>query len=185
MGDGCPSLSVLWEEGLVLWGLIWSPEPSTIVSIYYPGLSGLCLSPWHAGSAEPTEAPGDPWGDVFCLRPAHSISGCPLRCSDSPVTRESRAATGNRKALIMNTPPPAPTLQKFAEMEAPFLGQVAPWTLLSTFHFHLRQPHRNGMNVSTGARMQEPNTSLIFSSFSGGTHGIGALLSLLKRPPGG
>ena len=40
------------------------------------------------------------------------------------------------------------------------------------------------MNVPTGAWMQEENASLILSSFSGGPRGIGALLSLLKKPQG-
>ena len=40
-------LSLPWEEGLVLCGLIWSPASLTSIPIYHPGLSGVCLSPQH------------------------------------------------------------------------------------------------------------------------------------------
>ena len=81
----------------------------------------------EGGNAEPTAAPGDPWGDVSCLRPVYPISGCSLRCSDSPVTQmRAGQQLGTGRFLIIDTLPPVPTLQKFAEMEAPFLGQVLP-----------------------------------------------------------
>ena len=86
--------------------------------------------------------------------------------------------------MIIDTPPPAPTLQKFAEMEAPFLGHVAPWTLLSTFHFLLHQPRRNGMNVSTGARVQEANTFNFVLVFWGATWDWG-ISEPPEEPPGG
>ena len=82
VGDGCPSLSVLWEEGLVLWHLICSPAPSTSVPIYHPGLSGLCLSPQHAAHSRhcqqgavrsPQQHQGIPGGiSSACVLPTQS-----------------------------------------------------------------------------------------------------------------
>ena len=85
--------------------------------------------------------------------------------------RWEQATDGNRKALIIDTPPPAPTLQKFAEMEAPFLGQVLPEPSSSPHLSASPQPHRSGLNVPTASGIQEVNTSLILSSFPGGLVG--------------
>ena len=96
MGDGCPSLSVLWEEEQSLVGshlelstfyrCLHLP-PWALWAVSQPPACGPQQALPAGGSAEPTAAPGDPWGDVFCLCPAHPISGYPLRRSDSLVTQ--------------------------------------------------------------------------------------------------
>lgn len=62
-------------------------EPSTfnrcphLLPWPFKGVLGLSM----VGS-EPKEAPGDPWGMSSACVLLHSISGCPWRRSDSPVT---------------------------------------------------------------------------------------------------